>query len=297
MKVVLFCGGLGMRLREYSDRIPKPLAEIGSRPILWHLMKYYAHYGHKDFLLCLGYGAAAIKSYFVNYQEYVSNDFVLSGSDTKIQLLQKDLEDWRITFVDTGLHSNIGSRLMAVRKYLAGEDVFLANYADGLTDLDLGKHVDTFLSSGRTASFLSVAMPQSYHVVHADEQGCATKLEHVAHSSIRINGGFFAFRRGIFDYMRPGEELVIEPFQRLIAERELLAMPYTGFWRGMDTFKDKIELDDLAAKGKAPWQVWLPGQRLEPELSPVECFGPALRGIALGAAQAHQTLEGIRIEP
>jgi glucose-1-phosphate cytidylyltransferase len=257
MKVVLFCGGLGMRLREYSDRIPKPLAEIGSRPLLWHLMKYYAHYGHKDFVLCLGYGAAAIKTYFVDYEEYVSNDFVLSGSG-RIELLQKDLEDWRITFVDTGLHSNIGSRLMAAKKHLVGEDVFLANYADGLSDLDLGKHVESFLARSKIASFLSVAVPQTYHVVHADSENCATKLEHVAESPIRINGGFFAFRKELFDYMKPGEELVIQPFQRLIEKRELLAIPYAGFWRSMDTFKDKIELDDLIAKGRAPWQVWLP---------------------------------------
>jgi glucose-1-phosphate cytidylyltransferase len=256
MKVVLFCGGLGMRLREYSDRIPKPLAEIGSRPLLWHLMKYYAHHGHKEFILCLGYGAGAIKSYFVDYKEYVSNDFVMSNG--RLDLLQKDLEDWSITFCDTGLHSNIGGRLMAVKKHLGDDDVFLANYADGLSDLNLTEHLNSFLARGKIASFLSVAVPQTYHVVHADADGHATKLEYVQTSPIRINGGFFAFRKQLFDYMKPGEELVLEPFQRLMAERQLLATPYNGFWRSMDTFKDKIELDDLIAKGRAPWQVWLP---------------------------------------
>jgi len=258
MKVVLFCGGLGMRLREYSDRIPKPLAEIGSRPLIWHLMKYYSHFGYRDFVLCLGYGAAAIKSYFVKYDEYISNDFVLSQGGKELELLQKDIHDWRITFVDTGLASNIGMRLMAVREHLAGEDMFLANYADGLSNMDCREYVETFKKRGKIASFVSVAVPQTYHIVHADNEGYATRLEHVAESNIRINGGFFAFRSEIFDYMKPGEELVVEPFSRLLAERQLLATPYNGFWRSMDTFKDKIELDDLVARGKAPWQVWLP---------------------------------------
>ena len=225
MKVVLFCGGLGMRLREYSDRIPKPLAEIGSRPLLWHLMKYYSHFGFKDFVLCLGYGAAAIKSYFVNYSEYVSNDFVLSEGGRKLELLQSDIQDWKITFADTGTHSNIGQRLVAAKKHLDGEEVFLANYADGLCDLDLRKHVDEFLSRGKIASFLSVAVPQSYHVIQADPEGYALQLDPIAKSGIRINGGFFAFRKQIFDFIQPGEELVMEPFKRLIERRELLAMP------------------------------------------------------------------------
>jgi glucose-1-phosphate cytidylyltransferase len=257
MKVVLFCGGMGMRLREYSDRIPKPLAEIGSRPLLWHLMKYYAHYGFKDFILCLGYGAGAIKDYFVEYREHVSNDFVLSKGGKQLDLLQRDIEDWRITFVDTGLHSNVGQRLMRVREHLKGESVFLANYGDGLSDLDCGKHVESFLKRDKIACFLSVPVPHSYHVVHANSEGYATQLEPVASSSIRINGGFFVFKQELFDHMKPGEELVVEPFHRLMEQQQLLAVPYNGFWRGMDTFKDKMELDELAARQNAPWQVWL----------------------------------------
>ena len=133
MKVVLFCGGLGMRLREYSDVIPKPLVEVGTRPILWHLMKYYAHFGHKDFILCLGHGAAAIKSFFLKYDECAFNDFVYAKGGRNVELLRKDIDDWRITFVDTGVHSNIGERLMRVRSYVEGEEMFLANYADGLS--------------------------------------------------------------------------------------------------------------------------------------------------------------------
>ena len=257
MKVVLFCGGLGTRLRDYSDQIPKPLVEIGSRPILWHLMRYYAHFGHTDFILCLGYRGAAIKSYFRNYDECLSNDFVFSRGGRQIDLLQKDIEKWNITFVDTGQRSNIGERLRQVRKYVEPDEMFLANYSDGLTDLDLGAYVDSFVKRGKTACFLSVRVPQTFHIVHADAENCVQKLEFVGDASLRINGGFFVLRREIFDVMKPDEELVVQPFQRLFADRQVMAVPYDGFWRNMDTFRDKIELDELVSRGRAPWQVWI----------------------------------------
>src|SRR5262245_22246107 len=144
MKVVLFCGGLGMRLRDYSDHIPKPMVNLGSRPILWQLMRYYAYYGHKDFILCLGYKSDVIKNYFISYNECISNNFILSEGGRKLQLFNRDIEDWNITFVDTGINSNIGQRLIRVREYLEGEDIFLANYADGLTNLPLPKYIDYF---------------------------------------------------------------------------------------------------------------------------------------------------------
>jgi glucose-1-phosphate cytidylyltransferase len=256
MKVVLFCGGLGTRLRDYSEQIPKPLVEVGGRPILWHLMKYYAHFGHKDFILCLGHGATYIKEYFLKYNECIPNDFVLSEGGRKIDLLARDIDDWKITFVDTGLNSNIGMRLRAVRHHLEGEEMFLANYSDGVSDLDLTRYVDSFRDRKKVACFLSVPAPHTFHIVHADENHLATKLELVAQSPVRINAGFFVLRREIFDYMHPGEELVIEPFERLIAKRELVAVPYDGFWRNMDTFKDKMQLDEMCTKGNIPWQVW-----------------------------------------
>src|SRR4051794_34326163 len=131
MKVVLFCGGQGMRIRDYSDQIPKPLVDVGSRPILWHLMKYYSHFGHQDFILCLGHGADKIKQFFLNYQEWVTNDFVLSRGGKQIDMHSTDIDDWTITFVDTGYDSNVGERLRRVRQYVEGEEMFLANYADG----------------------------------------------------------------------------------------------------------------------------------------------------------------------
>jgi len=258
MKVVLFCGGLGTRLRDYSEQIPKPLVEIGSRPILWHVMRYYAHYGHKEFILCLGYRGSAIKSYFKNYDECLSNDFVFSKGGRQIELLQKDIDDWKITFVDTGQRSNIGERLRRVREYVEPDDVFLANYSDGVTDLDLHTYVQDFLARDKVASFLSVRVPQTFHIVRSDAENNALGLDYVGDTPLRINGGYFALRREIFDYMKENEELIIQPFQRLIAKRQVIAVPHDGFWRSMDTFRDKIELDELVSKGKAPWQVWMP---------------------------------------
>jgi len=256
MKVVLFCGGLGTRIRDYSENVPKPLVPIGPRPILVNLMRYYAHFGHREFILCLGYRAEAIKEYFLDYNECLSNDFVLSKGGREIQLLNRDIDDWIITFVDTGLHSNIGERLRAVKKHLEGESVFLANYSDGLTDLPLNRYIEESLATDCVASLVAVPAPHAFHIVEADSQGTVQKLQHVGESVVRINGGFFVFQREIFDYIQPGEELVAEPFRRLIARGKLRAHPYDGFWASMDTFKDKQRFEDLLARGQAPWQVW-----------------------------------------
>ncbi|HZS35088.1 MAG TPA: glucose-1-phosphate cytidylyltransferase [Methylomirabilota bacterium] len=258
MKVVLFCGGLGLRLREYTDDIPKPMVPVGSRPILWHLMKYYAHWGHTEFILCLGYRGDAIKSYFLRYDECLSNDFVLSRGGRDITLYGRDIEDWRITFVDTGLNVNVGQRLRAVAPYLEGEETFLANYADGLTDLPLPEYLRHFQESGKIAALLCVRPTQSFHIVRVDGAGAVADIEHVGRAGLWVNGGFFAFRREIFDHIRDGEELVEQPFRRLIAARELAAFPYGGFWACMDTFKDKKLFDELSATGRAPWEVWRP---------------------------------------
>lgn len=256
MKVVLFCGGLGMRLKEFSESIPKPLVTIGFRPLLWHVMKYYAFYGHKDFILCLGYRADLIKDYFLKYDECLSNDFVLSGDGGGVQLLDRDIHDWRITFVDTGLHSNIGQRLKAVERHLVGEETFLANYADGLTDFPLPRLIEHFEKSGNVASFLGVRPNQSFHLVTMGDDNRVAAIQDVTRAGLWINGGFFVMRRSIFDYMEPGEELIHEPFQRLIDERKLSAHRYDGFWVSMDTFKDKQHLDEMYARGDAPWEVW-----------------------------------------
>jgi len=256
MKVVLFCGGLGMRIRESEDRVPKPMITIGYRPILWHVMKYYAHFGHKDFILCLGYRGDVIKEYFLNYNECVSNDFTLSEGGKKLELANSDINDWRITFADTGISSNIGQRLKAVERHLAGEREFLANYSDGLTDLHFPTHLDHFRRAGATASFLCVKPNLSYHIVSCADDGRVTGIQDIGASNVRINGGYFIFKTDIFEHMREGEETVEQPLHRLLEEGSLTAYTYDGFWMPMDTFKDRQRLDELYVRGSAPWQVW-----------------------------------------
>ena len=258
MKVVLFCGGLGMRLRDYSETIPKPMVDIGYRPILWHVMKYYAFFGHKDFILCLGHRADAIKNYFLNYNECASNDFVMSRGGKKLELVNSDIQDWRITFADTGIESNIGQRLKAVEKHLEGEDEFLANYSDGLTDLPLPQQLEHFRKHDKIASFLAVRPNLSYHLVSMQEGDghLVSGIHAINNGSVRINGGFFIFKKNIFEYIRENEELVNGPFQRLVNESQLIGYPYDGFWASMDTFKDKQQLEGLCTGGAAPWEVW-----------------------------------------
>jgi glucose-1-phosphate cytidylyltransferase len=256
MKVVLFCGGLGTRLREHSETIPKPLVNIGCRPILWHLMRYYAHFGHKDFILCLGYRGDLIRGYFLNYNECMSNDFVLSKGGKEIELLTSDAQDWRITFVDTGLHANIGQRLLRVQRHLAGEEVFLANYADGLGDIALDAQIADFERRAVTASFVAVRPSHSFHGVQSDEDGLVTAFGAMRDVGFSINAGFFCLRSDIFQYIKEGDELVEQPFQRLIARRRLAMFRHDGFWQPMDTFKDKMAFDGMDARGECPWMLW-----------------------------------------
>ncbi|MDD5703763.1 MAG: sugar phosphate nucleotidyltransferase [Dehalococcoidales bacterium] len=256
MKVVLFCGGLGTRLRDISGELPKPMVNIGYRPILWHIMKYYAHYGHKDFILCLGYKADVIKHFFLNYDQCISSDFTLSNGSKQIHPTESDMADWNITCVDTGLKSNIGQRLKAVEKYVKDEEYFLVNYADALTDLPLPEMIDYFKKSGKIGCFVCVKPSQTFSVVSLGEENCVEKIEFVRDTNFTINGGYFVFRKEIFQYMQYGEELVVEPFQRLIKENKLLGYKYDKFWHCMDTFKEQQELNDMFERGNAPWEVW-----------------------------------------
>jgi glucose-1-phosphate cytidylyltransferase len=233
------------------------MVTIGSRPILWHLMKYYAHYGHKDFVLCLGYKGNVIKDYFLNYDESVSNDFVWSEGGRKIEYRNRDIDGWTITFVDTGANANIGERLKAVEPYVAGEEMFLANYSDGLTDLALPGYIEEFRKSSAVGRLLLVRPTASFDLVSVDPGGGVRDIVGLSNTDLWINGGFFVFRRQIFDYMRPGEELVREPLRRLIASGGLSAHKHGGFWGCMDTFKDKQHLEELNSGGAAPWHVWL----------------------------------------
>jgi glucose-1-phosphate cytidylyltransferase len=253
VKTVLFCGGLGTRIKEYSESIPKPMIPVGEKPILWHLMHYYSQYGYRDFLLCLGYKANVIKDYFFRYRPQTYADCVVSGFGDKVEILGDPLKDWRIAMIDTGIWRNIGERLWAVREHLRDEEMFLANYSDGLADVDLPAMIETFSASGKTGCFLAVRPSFSLHLVDMDASGGVSRMVSSQEADLWINGGFFIFRREIFDYMRDGEELVDAPFRRLIEADQLLAIRHEGFWRPMDTLKDKQVLEDLVEQGEAPW--------------------------------------------
>jgi glucose-1-phosphate cytidylyltransferase len=256
MKVVLFCGGLGLRLRQHSENTPKPMVNIGHRPILWHVMKYYAHYGHKEFLLCLGYKGNCIKDYFLNYNECVSNNFTFSKGGKQIDLASRDIDDWIITFVDTGVNSIIGERLKIVESYLQGEEIFLANYSDNLTDFHLPDLTNQFIEQDKVAGFLCVKPSHSFHVVSTNGTGEVSDIKQANETDIWLNGGYFIFRKEIFSYMNYGDELVEQPFKRLIRANKLMAYKYDGFWACMDTFKEKQCLENMYSQGRAFWEVW-----------------------------------------
>jgi glucose-1-phosphate cytidylyltransferase len=253
MKVVLFCGGLGTRIREYSDNIPKPMIPIGHQPILWHVMQYYSQYGHHDFVLCLGYKANIIKDFFLGYRPQQYADCVISGHGTNVKLLGRPEEDWRVTLIDTGIWRSIGERLWAIREHVQDEEIFLANYSDGLTDVNLNEMTEAFRRSGKIACFLAVRPPLTYHLADIGPDGRVRELRTSDRSDIWINGGYFLLRREIFDYMRDGEELVQEPFQRLISSDLLMAYRHERFFRAMDTLKDRQILEDMVEQGKMPW--------------------------------------------
>ncbi len=236
MKVVLFCGGLGTRIREYSEGIPKPMIPIGHQPILWHVMQYYSQYGHRDFVLCLGYKA-------------------ISHFGKKVELLGERPVDWRVSLLDTGIWRNIGQRLLAVRHLVQDEEIFLANYSDGLTDAPLPEMIDRFKKSGKVACFIAIHPPITFHLAEFDDNGVVSRMSASNDSQIWINGGYFIFRKEIFDYIEEGDELVVQPFKRLIERGELMAYRYEGFWRAMDTLRDRQVLEEMIERGDTPWHL------------------------------------------
>jgi glucose-1-phosphate cytidylyltransferase len=259
MKVVLFCGGHGMRMREGAGSVPKPMVMIGDRPLLWHVMRYYAHFGHTEFILCLGYGASAVKEFFLRYDETLSNDFTLSSGGRDLRLHSTDITDWKITFIDTGLHATIGERLLRVRAHLEGEPMFLANYADTLTDASLPDMIDRFRAAQEAAVGLLAVPPFStHHILDFDESGVVRQVRQAHEAMQWENGGYFVMRPGVFDALREGEDMVPHAFDRLLRHRKLLAYPLAGFWRAADTFKDRVELEEMFQRGQCPWMLWDP---------------------------------------
>jgi glucose-1-phosphate cytidylyltransferase len=255
VKVVLFCGGYGMRMRDGTSDTPKPMVHVGPRPLLWHVMRYYAHYGHKDFILCLGYGGHHIKQYFLDYQETGSNDFVLR--DGQGELLGSDIADWSITFVDTGLESPIGERLRRVRHLLEGEEMFLANYADVLTDAPIDAMVDQFAADPDAVAQLLAVPPQAaFHVVEVDEGNRIEAITALKDMRLQENGGYLVLRQEVFDYLPENSDLVADACAVLAKEGRLAAYPYNGFWQPADTLKERIALEAMYQAGYTPWMPW-----------------------------------------
>ncbi|MEU3502363.1 glucose-1-phosphate cytidylyltransferase [Streptomyces hundungensis] len=255
MKVVLFCGGYGLRMRHGAfDDMPKPMAMVGPRPLIWHVMRYYAYYGHTEFILCLGYGAHHIKDFFLNYEETTSNDFVLRGGRT--ELLSTDISTWTITFAQTGIESPIGERLRRVRHHLDGDEMFLANYADVLTDAPLPQMIDRFAGRDAGASMMVVPPQSSFHCVELGEDGLVGGITAVSELPLWENGGYFVLRQEVFDHIPEGGDLVADGCAQLAKRGRLVAHQHRGFWKPTDTVKERAALDAAYARGERPWAVW-----------------------------------------
>lgn len=253
MKVILFCGGLGTRIREYSESIPKPMIPLGHQPMLRHVMQWYSDYGHDEFVLCLGYKANVIKDFFLNTRPQTFSDCVVTRGGQDVRLLNEPVEDWSVTLLDTGIWRNVGERLWAAQDHVKNEKMFLANYSDGLTNVNLDDMIAKFQASGKIGCFLAVRAPLTYHLADIAEDGRVREFRTTETSEIWINGGYFIFRPEIFDYMRDGEELVLAPFKRLIDANMLMAYKHDGFWRAMDTLRDWQTLEDMVETGNMPW--------------------------------------------
>jgi glucose-1-phosphate cytidylyltransferase len=257
VKVVLFCGGFGMRMRDGVTNAPKPMAMIGDRPLMWHVMRYYAHYGHTEFILCLGYGASAVKDFFLSYDETRSNDFVLNGGG-EVELFKTDISEWKITFVDTGLHSAIGERLRRVRRFVEDDEMFLANYADVFTNAPLPDMISRFQATDAAVSLLAVPPQSSHHVVEVGENGLITGVTPVRDLLQWENGGYFVLRPEVFDHLNEGEDLVENAIVRLVPQGKVIAYPWKGYWSPADTVKERANMEEMYYRGNCPWMIWDP---------------------------------------
>jgi len=254
--VVILCGGKGMRLREETEFRPKPLVEIGGKPILWHIMKSYAHQGYKNFILCLGYKGDMIKDYFLNYSKY-SSDFTLNlKNGSTLYHNNENNEDWNIIFAETGMENLTGKRIKMIEKYING-DTFFCTYGDGVADVDLNKLLDHHVKSNKIATITGVKQPSKYGFVDVDADFSIKRFEEKPVVNSYINGGFFAFDKKIFDYIG-NENVMLEraPFDRLVSDRQMSLYFHEGFWHSLDTYKDMEDLNTLWKEGGAEWKKW-----------------------------------------
>lgn len=257
MKVVILCGGFGTRLKEETELKPKPMVEIGRMPILWHIMKTYAHYGFNEFILCLGYKGEVIKEYFYNY-EVLSNDFTIELGTKIIEVHSNHLESgWKITLVDTGLNAMTGARVKRIERFIDG-DTFLLTYGDGVTDLDINKVLQYHKSHGKIGTVTGVHPPSRYGELSIQkDQVISFKEKPKTHNS-SINGGYFIFTRKFFNYVKNDDGCILErePLEKLTSEGELKVFHHKGFWQCMDTYRDYKYLNELWESGQVPWKMW-----------------------------------------
>jgi len=255
-KVVILCGGKGTRLKEHTEYLPKPLVEIGGRPILWHVMKIYSHYGFKDFILCLGYKSDNIKEFFVNYANWRDTDFSLNMGDVVTnKTFHDDIKDWNITFVDTGLDTNTGGRIKKVEPYIDGNDFFVT-YADAVSDVDLNALLDFHRKKNKVATITCINPLSQFGIIKSDKKSVITEFREKPKLGEWINGGFFVFKKKFFKYLRNEDVLERDTFTRLVPKEQAIAYKFKGFWACMDTYKDTIMLDSLFRKGDCPWIKW-----------------------------------------
>jgi glucose-1-phosphate cytidylyltransferase len=255
VKAVILAGGLGTRISEESHLRPKPMIEIGGRPILWHIMKIYSHWGINDFVICLGYKGYIIKEYFANYFLHMS-DVTFDMSQNRMTVHQRKAEPWKVTLVDTGADTLTGGRLKRVSRYLNG-DAFCFTYGDGLTDVDVGRLLDFHRAHGRLATLTAIQPPGRYGAVLIDDTRVTSFQEKPAGDGAWVNGGFFVLQPGVLDYIEGDEtSWESEPLVRLARNDQLRAYQHGGFWQAMDTLRDKNHLEDLWQSGRAPWKLW-----------------------------------------
>jgi len=253
-QVVILCGGEGTRMREETEFKPKALVEIGGRPILWHLMRVYARFGYRRFVLCLGYRGEMIKEYFLNYQWYDRNFRLNLKSGERVPLDESGPEDWEITFVETGPKTQTGARLFRARDYIDG-DTFLFNYCDGLSNVDLNELVAFHREKGKVATLTGFHPRSRYGVIKSDEGGIVSYWQEKPMMTDLTSGGFFVMNRGIFDYLSDDVGCVLEtgPMEELSKRRELALFTHHGFWFSMDTYKEAMMLNEMWDSGRAPW--------------------------------------------
>ncbi len=257
-KVVILCGGEGTRLREETEYKPKPMVTVGGMPMLWHIMKIYSHFSYNDFVLCLGYKGEMIKQFFLSH-ELMNNDVTIKLDDRSRDLVHraKGAEDWSITFADTGLKANTGSRIKQIERYI-GSDTFLTTYGDAVSDININDEIAFHKKHGQACTLAGVHPHSKFGLVKAGADGLISKFDEKPVLLDYVNGGFYVFQKEIFDYLETAESCVLEtkPFSQLVSKKKMSMYKHDGFWHSMDTYKDFLELNSMWDQGIRPWKKW-----------------------------------------